>query len=419
MLPIRRLPVLLCVFAFVGSARAVTVPAGFRADIAASGPDLSYLTGLAFDGDGTLYVSEANVLTNSGRVLRLEDSDGDGDIDVFAEYASGFGLVTGITFRGEGFPIATRGCAAPKGPRGASSAYTDLERIRVGELRGKRLDLYVSHFTPGPGGSGTLSMVRDGDGDGVAEARTDVVAALPSDGDSGNQQPAIGNDGRVYFGQGARTNAGVPGPGIPPDGPLNGTILSVNADGSDLRIHARGMRNPFDLLWTPEGELLATENGPDPSGPGPVVGAPDELNSIEPDRHYGWPDHFGFPPIDSGTIGPVAQFAPSTSTDGIARVPERSPFCGFEGEIVAAQFGSFSDPSIGRALALVRLVGRRSVLVETFATGFGRPLDVAFAPDGALWVADFSNAFFAPQSATLYRISAEDVDGNGKPDICE
>src|SRR6187455_3490587 len=96
---------------------AVTVPAGFRAEIAASGPDLSFMTGLAFDGDGVLFVSEADVFTNTGRVLRLVDSDGDGDIDSFGEYAQGFGLVTGIAFRGEGFPIATRGCKAPKGAR--------------------------------------------------------------------------------------------------------------------------------------------------------------------------------------------------------------------------------------------------------------------------------------------------------------
>src|SRR6185295_2567430 len=139
----------------------------------------------------------------------------------------------------------------------AGRATTDLERIRRGQFKGQRLDLFVSHFVPAVGG--TISVVRDGDGDGVGEQRHDIVTGLPSDGDNGNQQIAIGNDGRLYFGEGGRTNAGVPGTG-PADTDQNGTILTVRPDGSDLRIHARGLRNAFDLAFALVSELPATEN---------------------------------------------------------------------------------------------------------------------------------------------------------------
>ena len=238
---------------------------GFRVEQFAGGGALSFATGLAFDADGILYVSESNLFTGAGRVLRVEDRDGDGLAETVTTFADGFGLVTGIAFRPRGGGHATRAPSAQGPP------FTPLERIRRGQFRGQRLDLVVSHFRQGIPGGGAISIVRDGNGDGVADQRRDVVTGLPSDGLNGNQQPAIGLDGRIYFAQGARTNAGIPSGGGPGDSPQNATILRVNADGTGREVVATGLRNSFDLAFTPSGELFATENGPDPSGPGPVT----------------------------------------------------------------------------------------------------------------------------------------------------
>ena len=45
------------------------------------------------------------------------------------------------------------------------------------------------------------------------------------------------------------------------------TILSLRPDGSDLRVYARGLRNPYGLAFQPgTGRLFASVNGRDELG---------------------------------------------------------------------------------------------------------------------------------------------------------
>ncbi|MGI8313527.1 PQQ-dependent sugar dehydrogenase [Halobacillus mangrovi] len=69
---------------------------------------------------------------------------------------------------------------------------------------------------------------------------------------------------------------------------LAGKILRMNPDGSvpednpykDSYVFSYGHRNPQGLAWTENGELYASEHGPDNR---------DEINVIQPGRNYGWP----------------------------------------------------------------------------------------------------------------------------------
>ena len=72
--------------------------------------------------------------------------------------------------------------------------------------------------------------------------------------------------------------------------PANGADLVLPNDEAQLKaqgyLFADGLRNSYDLAFNAEGDLFATENGPD-------ADLPDELNWIREGHHYGFPWRFG------------------------------------------------------------------------------------------------------------------------------
>jgi hypothetical protein len=108
----------------------------------------------------------------------------------------------------------------------------------------------------------------------------------------------------VFVNSGSRTDhgelqdAGGAFPGLR-ETALTSIILRLPADGRDLLLpndrqalrdegflFAEGFRNSFDLAFAPNGDLFATENGPD-------ADFPEELNWVRQGRHYGFPWRFG------------------------------------------------------------------------------------------------------------------------------
>lgn len=68
--------------------------------------------------------------------------------------------------------------------------------------------------------------------------------------------------GRLYFGSGSTCDA------CHERDARSAAILSVRTDGSDLRVVARGLRNPFGLVVSPRsGRLYASVNGRERLGP--------------------------------------------------------------------------------------------------------------------------------------------------------
>jgi glucose/arabinose dehydrogenase len=180
---------------------------------------------------------------------------------------------------------------------------------------------------------------------GLAE---DVLTGLPGLGDHQTNYPVVGPDGKLYFGQGSATNAGVVGadnfayewlpkfpqfhdvPGqdvtlvgrnyefknvlgdtretvrsgayvpfgtetqagqvIKGDPKCTGAILRCNLDGSDLEVVAWGLRNPYGVAFHPDGRLFATEHGMDERGGRFIVGDLEDFYEIQEGAWYGWPD---------------------------------------------------------------------------------------------------------------------------------
>jgi glucose/arabinose dehydrogenase len=315
---------------------------------------------------------------------------------------------------------------------------------------------------------------------------TPLAEGLPSLGDHHTNGPVVGTDGNLYFGQGTATNSGVVGtdnatygwlkrhqdfhdvPGqdvtltgenftsdnpltedssdkaetgaflpfgtpstsgqvIPGKVPCNGAIMRVPLTGGDIELVAWGLRNPFGLAFSPDGQLFAINNSYDVRGSRPVFGSGDVLWKIEEGKWYGWPDfhgqraladddqykapgkpqprfllanHPGTPPKPAALLGVHAS--------AVGMDFSRVESFGHVGEVFVAQFGDMA-PGAGKVLAPVGFnvvrVNIETGVVEVFAVnkgkkfgpaskigggGLERPLDAKFNPDGSgLYIVDF------------------------------
>ena len=95
---------------------------------------------------------------------------------------------------------------------------------------------------------------------GRVVSRRTLVRGLPY-GLHQQDTVALGPDGRLYLGSGSTCNACVE------RDRRSAAILSFRRDGSDLRVVARGLRNPYGLAFHPRtGALYASVNGRDDLG---------------------------------------------------------------------------------------------------------------------------------------------------------
>ncbi len=208
-----------------------------------------------------------------------------------------------------------------------------------------------------------------------------------------------------------------PGTRLPPQLPCTSAVMRMEADGSQLELVAWGLRNAYGLLFLPDGRLLATDQGADVRGVRPVYGCPDFLYEVKAGAWYGFPDFFGGKPIS-------AYAAPDGTTQEFllanhAELPSpEQPLCAFEinacavrmvqipaglphaGDLLVAQFGDerpWTAPGRGRVGRNLVRVSLQDWQVHALPDlGLQRPLDLAFDPDGLLYVADFGEFEFQP-----------------------
>ena len=218
--------------------------------------------------------------------------------------------------------------------------------------------LYVSE-------SGKVEALRAG-------RRRVVVSGLPFEE---HQQDAIvaGPDGRLYLGSGSTCNA------CKERDPRSAAILSFRTDGSDLRVVAHGLRNPYGLLFVGR-TLYATVNGRDDLGDGQPA---DSLVRVRRGADYGWPGCWPDYALRrltgrcAGVTAPLAYLEPHSSADGIVL---------WRGTIFVAEWGEYLSAKHGRVV--VRIVRGRAT---PFASGFQHPLALTVDPAGELLVADWGS----------------------------
>jgi len=201
-------------------------------------------------------------------------------------------------------------------------------------------------------------------------AHRTVVRGLPF---KLHQQDSIvaGPDGRLYLGSGSTCDSCVE------RDPRSAAILSFRPDGSDLRVVASGLRNPYGLVFVGR-SLYATVNGKDKLGDDEPA---EMVVRIRQGADYGWPDCWPSYVL-AKLIGscadvtpPIAYLEPHSSADGIAS---------WRGDLFVAEWGEYLHKKHGRVVVRIR-----QGHVTTFATGFDHPLALAVSTGGDLLVADW------------------------------
>jgi glucose/arabinose dehydrogenase len=295
-----------------------------------------------------------------------------------------------------------------------------------------------------------VSLLRDADGDGVAEGKTVLVSGLysPFGMALANGELFIANadgiiayrftpgqvrlteqprhvahlpagynhhwtksliaspDGRtLYVGVGSNSNIGENGMEMERD---RAAILAVDARSGATRVYASGLRNPVGVAWNPwSGALWTVVNERDEIGNDL---APDYLTSVKPGAFYGWPWSYWGGNVDervkpanpdkvARAIAPDYALGPHVAALGLTFSTGQTLGQPFAQGAFIGEHGSWNRrPWSGYQVVFVPFAGAmpaKNALPVQVLTGFrvgdvayGRPVGVQVAKDGSLLVAD-------------------------------
>ena len=317
-----------------------------------------------------------------------------------------------------------------------------------GNIRGRIQKMLMKKAGSSGGSANQISLLRDSDGDGVAElkrplltglyspfgmafangelfianadgivayrfqpgqtiieARPRHVTELPSGYNHHWTKSMVASpDGRFLFvGVGSNSNVGENGLEMEEG---RAAIWMVDAKTGAYRIFASGLRNPVGIDWNPwSGNLWTVVNERDELGDNLV---PDFLTSVRDGAFYGWPwSYYGShvdarvdpprPDMVAKAIAPDFALGPHVAPLGLTFSDGQSLGPRFARGAFVGEHGSWNrdDPS-GYQVVFVPFGGDRpSGKPVTILSGFrvgdvarGRPVGVQIANDGSLLVAD-------------------------------
>ena len=203
-------------------AQTFTLPDGFEIERVADAPLVDRPITAAFDERGRLYVSDSSgsndkvekqLADKPHRIVRLEDSDGDGRFD-------------------------------------KSTVFADRMMFPEGTMW---LDgsLYVA-------APPSIWKLTDTDGDGIADKREEWFKGKTLTGCANDLHgPYAGRDGWIYWCKGAFAEQTHDLPGRPGWKTRASHIFRARRDGSGIEpVMTGGMDNPVDVVFTPEGERI-------------------------------------------------------------------------------------------------------------------------------------------------------------------
>ena len=352
----------------------LVVPEGFKATLFACDPLIEYPSAIALgpaDKPASVFVAIDYMAGLGTEIIRrdeirlVEDTDADGYADKAIVFADGFNSIQGLTFH-------------------AGVVYA----------------MHSPHLT----------ALRDTDADGKADERRDLLKGLglpPEENDVRLHCAngiVMGHDGWLYLALGDH-GCDV----LRPEGDRlvhpGGAILRCRADGRDLHVFARGLRNIYDVALDDELNVFVRDNEND--------GGDYKLRLC---YSFCGADH-GYPYLyyerPSEALAPLADLGLGSSAGGVAYLERQFP-AEYRGSLLFCEWGR----------AVVRSNPRRAgagfaPLAETqFASGaandpYGfKPTDVVVLRDGSLVLADWCDGQRPKRGrGRIYRIEYRGGDG--------
>jgi glucose/arabinose dehydrogenase len=324
-----------------------------------------------------------------------------------------------------------------------------LKEDQPGGIRGWFMKRYFKKAGASVPSANRIALLRDADGDGVAETKTVLLAGLYSpfgmalvgddlyvantdallrfpyhDGDlritaagatiarlpgppydhHWTKSLLASADGRtLYVGVGSNSNAGERGLDAERG---RAAIWEINPNTGAHRVFASGLRNPVGLAWEPNsGALWVAVNERDELGSDLV---PDYMTSVRDGGFYGFPfSYYGGhvdarvkpqrPDLVATAIVPDYALGPHTGSLGLASSSGATLPAPFSNGMFVGQHGSWNrKPLSGYKVIFVpfatgRPVGSAIDVVTGFVDGDdarGRPVGLAIDRRGALLIAD-------------------------------
>jgi glucose/arabinose dehydrogenase len=215
---------------------------------------------------------------------------------------------------------------------------------------------------------------------------------------------ASADGSRLYVGVGSNSNVAEHGL---QEEQNRAAILEIDPATGATRLFASGLRNPVGMDWNPEsGALWAAVNERDEIGSDLV---PDYMTSVRPGGHYGWPwSYYGQtvdervkpprPDMVARAIKPDYALGAHTASLGLAFSDGARLGPAFANGAFIGQHGSWNrKPRSGYKVVFVPFRGGKPAgspvdVLTGFLSGeekaMGRPVGVQIAGDGSLLVAD-------------------------------
>ena len=330
----------------------LAVEGGVKVSLFAAEPDVVTPIGATVDARGRLFVVESNSHFRpkkydgpaTDRILMLQDTTGAGKADKITTFYEGQNLLMNVVADRDGSIVV--------------SSRNEIFRL-----------------IPGYAGKAATRI---------------ILAGLETESDyphNGLHGLAVGNDGTIYLGIGE--NFGGAWSLIGTDGSTvsnnagSGTIVQMDAKGGSLRRIAHGFWNPFGLGLDPNGTLWAVDNDPDGRPPCRLI-------DVALGGDYGYQFRYGrtgLHPLQSwdaelpGTLGMVS---------GVGEAPAAVRWG--RGRLYVSSWRDHEVQSYVLTPRGASYVAEEKTILHG-GDGF-RPVGLAFAPDGSLFVTDWASSSY-------------------------